>query len=69
MPPSGPNEIAQLMVHFNHLGLSLMERTSSLESQREGYRQYLSHGTTAVADKTRAARSTRRCRPGSSTQG
>ncbi len=41
VPPSGPNEIAQLMVHFNHLGLSLMERTSSLESQREGYQQYL----------------------------
>jgi len=39
--PTGPAEIAQLMAQFNHLGFSLVERTSTLENQKEGYRQYL----------------------------
>ncbi len=41
LPPEGPNEIAQLIVDFNHLGLSLTERNLSLREQEEGYRQYL----------------------------
>ncbi len=39
--PTGPNEIEQLMVHFNHLGFSLAEHTNSLQNQQEGYQQYL----------------------------
>jgi PAS domain S-box-containing protein len=39
--PEGPNEIAQLIVDFNQMALSLTERTLSLREQEEGYRQYL----------------------------
>jgi PAS domain S-box-containing protein len=39
--PEGPNEIAQLIVDFNQMALSLSERNVSLQEQQEGYRQYL----------------------------
>jgi PAS domain S-box-containing protein len=39
--PQGPSEIAQLIVDFNQMGLSLSKRTLSLREQEEGYRQYL----------------------------
>lgn len=39
--PAGPNEIAQLMVDFNQMALSLSERNLSLQEQKEGYHQYL----------------------------
>jgi PAS domain S-box-containing protein len=39
--PAGPDEIAQLIVDFNHIGLSLAQRVSSLQEQEEGYRQYI----------------------------
>ena len=39
--PSGPNEIAQLIVDFNQIGLSLVQHVSSLRQQEEGYRQYI----------------------------
>jgi PAS domain S-box-containing protein len=39
--PEGPDEIAQLIVDFNQMALSLTERTLSLQEQEEGYRQYL----------------------------
>jgi PAS domain S-box-containing protein len=39
--PEGPTEIAQLIVDFNQMGLSLLERSLSLHEQEEGYRQYL----------------------------
>jgi PAS domain S-box-containing protein len=41
VPPAGPTEIAQLIVHFNHLGLTLAERLGTLEQQEERYRTYL----------------------------
>ncbi len=37
----GPNEIAQLIVDFNQIGLSLAQSLSSLREQEEGYRQYI----------------------------
>ncbi|HWG46279.1 MAG TPA: response regulator [Gemmataceae bacterium] len=40
-PLSGPTEIAQLIVDFNQMGLSLTERNLSLQEQEEGFRQYL----------------------------
>ena len=40
-PVKGPNEIAQLIVDFNQLGLSLAQSLSSLREQEEGYRQYI----------------------------
>jgi len=40
-PPRGPNEIAQLIVDFNQIGLSLVQHVSSLREQEEGYRQYI----------------------------
>ncbi|HEY7425746.1 MAG TPA: ATP-binding protein, partial [Gemmataceae bacterium] len=40
-PTAGPTEIAQLIVDFNQMGLSLTERNLSLHEQEEGYRQYL----------------------------
>ncbi len=39
--PEGPNEIAQLIVDFNQMALSLSERNLSLQEQKEGYHQYL----------------------------
>ncbi|HTU23215.1 MAG TPA: response regulator [Gemmataceae bacterium] len=41
VPSEGPNEIAQLIVDFNQMALSLTERNLSLQEQEEGYRQYL----------------------------
>jgi PAS domain S-box-containing protein len=41
VPPSGPDEIAQLITHFNHMGLTLTERTSLLQRQEERYRTYI----------------------------
>jgi PAS domain S-box-containing protein len=43
--PDGPAEIAQLIVDFNQMGLSLSERTLTLQEREEGFRQYL--GATA----------------------
>lgn len=40
-PPEGPTEIAQLLVDFNQMALSLTERNLTLREQEEGYRQYL----------------------------
>jgi PAS domain S-box-containing protein len=40
-PPEGPNEIAQLIVAFNQMALSLSERNLSLQEKKEGYHQYL----------------------------
>ena len=40
-PVKGPNEIAQLIVDFNQIGLSLAQSLSSLREQEEGYRQYI----------------------------
>ena len=41
LAPSGPTEIAQLMVHFNHMAITLSERTSTLQIQEERYRSYV----------------------------
>jgi PAS domain S-box-containing protein len=41
LTPSGPTEIAQLIVHFNHMAITLSERTSTLQMQEERYRSYL----------------------------
>jgi PAS domain S-box-containing protein len=41
VPPDGPEEIAQLIVDFNQMALSLTERKLSLQEKEEGYRQYL----------------------------
>jgi PAS domain S-box-containing protein len=41
LSPSGPTEIAQLIVYFNHMAITLSERTSSLQIQEERYRGYL----------------------------
>ena len=39
--PSGPNEIAELTVHFNHMGLIITERAHSLLEQTERFSQYV----------------------------
>jgi PAS domain S-box-containing protein len=39
--PSGPDELAQLAVHFNHMGLTLTDRAGSLGRERDRYRSYL----------------------------
>jgi len=41
LAPSGPTEIAQLMIRFNHMAITLSERTSTLQIQEERYRSYL----------------------------
>jgi PAS domain S-box-containing protein len=41
VPPSGPDEIAELTVHFNHMGLTLTQRTALLQEQEERYRTYI----------------------------
>src|SRR5262249_28647240 len=41
LSPSGPTEIAQLIVHFNHMAITLSERTSTLQIQEERYRSYV----------------------------
>jgi len=35
LTPSGPSEIAQLVVHFNHMAITLWERTSTLQIQEQ----------------------------------
>src|SRR5262249_2202832 len=39
--PEGPTEIAELMVLFNHMALTLSQRTRLLEQQQESYRTYI----------------------------
>ena len=39
--PRGPNEIAQLIVDFNQIGLALAQHVTSLRQEEEGYRQYI----------------------------
>lgn len=41
VPPEGPTEIAQLISHFNHMALTLMDRTASLQAKEERYRSYV----------------------------
>jgi PAS domain S-box-containing protein len=41
LTPSGPTEIAQLIVHFNHMAITLSERASTLQMQEERYRSYV----------------------------
>jgi PAS domain S-box-containing protein len=41
VPPEGPLEIADLTVHFNHMGLTLSQRTTLLQEQEERYRTYI----------------------------
>jgi PAS domain S-box-containing protein len=45
VPPAGPTEIADLIVLFNHVALTLSERNSLLQQQEERYRTYI--GTVA----------------------
>ena len=39
--PEGPTELADLIVLFNHMALTLSERTSVLQQQEERYRTYI----------------------------
>jgi PAS domain S-box-containing protein len=39
--PEGPDEVAELIVHFNHMALTLSERTSRLEQEQERYQGYI----------------------------
>jgi PAS domain S-box-containing protein len=39
--PRGPTEVEQLIVHFNHLALTLAQRVDSLQVQEERYRTYI----------------------------
>jgi PAS domain S-box-containing protein len=41
VPPAGPTEIADLIVLFNHMALTLSERNSLLQQQEERYRTYI----------------------------
>jgi PAS domain S-box-containing protein len=41
VPPEGPSELADLMVYFNHMGVTLAERARSLERQTERYQRYI----------------------------
>src|SRR5262249_4958925 len=41
VPPEGPREIADLIMHFNHMGLTLTERTTLLQEQEERDRPYI----------------------------
>jgi PAS domain S-box-containing protein len=41
VPPAGPTEIGDLIVHFNHMALTLSERVSALQGQEERYRTYI----------------------------
>jgi PAS domain S-box-containing protein len=45
VPPEGPREIADLIMHFNHMGLTLTERTTLLQEQEERYRTYIGAST------------------------
>ena len=39
--PAGPTEVAQLIVRFNHMALTLSERVQMLQQQEERYRTYV----------------------------
>jgi PAS domain S-box-containing protein len=38
---AGPSEIVELTTRFNHMGLTLAERTTSLQAQTERYQRYI----------------------------
>src|SRR5204862_2224017 len=39
--PSGPAEIVDLIIRFNHMAITLSERTGELKGQEERYRTYI----------------------------
>ncbi|MCI0379821.1 MAG: response regulator [Gemmataceae bacterium] len=41
LTPNGPAEIGELIVHFNHMGLTLTQMTASLQEQKESYQRYI----------------------------
>jgi PAS domain S-box-containing protein len=41
LTPEGPEELARLMVRFNHMALTLSQRTGLLQQEGERYRTYL----------------------------
>ncbi len=41
VPPEGPTEIAQLIVHFNHMALTLTQQAGLLQRQEQRYRSYV----------------------------
>jgi nitrogen fixation/metabolism regulation signal transduction histidine kinase len=41
VPANGPTEIARLISHFNHMALTLMDRTVQLQAKEERYRTYV----------------------------
>ncbi|MCI0640672.1 MAG: response regulator [Gemmataceae bacterium] len=41
LTPNGPAEIGELIVHFNHMGLTLSQMTASLQEQKESYQRYI----------------------------
>ena len=41
VPVFGPNEIAQLIIHFNHMAITLSERAQLLQQQEERHRTYI----------------------------
>src|SRR5262249_49154416 len=41
VPVFGPSEIARLIVHYNHMAITLSERAQLLQQQEERYRTYI----------------------------
>ncbi len=41
VPPAGPKEVAELIVLFNHMALTLSERVGAIEQQKERYQSYI----------------------------
>src|SRR5262249_27707680 len=41
LTPEGPEELARLMVNFNHMALTLSQRTGLLQQEGERYRTFL----------------------------
>jgi PAS domain S-box-containing protein len=41
IPPEGPDEVADLIVRFNHMAITLAERAGALQGQEERYRTYI----------------------------
>jgi PAS domain S-box-containing protein len=41
VPPAGPAEVTELIVHFNHMALTLAQRVELLQQQEERYRSYI----------------------------
>src|SRR5205807_7662917 len=41
VPAAGPKEVAELIVHFNHMALTLSERVGVLQEQEQRYRSYI----------------------------